>query len=254
MLIHRRSELTFLTIIRRSSQARFSKVLSDFSITTSYIMQSPYPEYSTSATPAATGEQAIEMDKTAYNNGTLDMPDNPDAEMLALSANLFSYIENASSANGGGAAGSASQLDHNNNEQNSNAGASTLRPSSQPSAAGPLRHRRGQQDRQLSINSFASNNSNSDSGGGRPAPESNESNDVKTTTSSEHRTVKVGEHAFTIPLSAPIIPPQLQANVRMTSTGRPSHARKVPDDHVKVCAKHRLDSFFRKLTDFLCCL
>ena len=48
------------------------------------------------------------------------------------------------------------------------------------------------------------------------------------------RTIKVGDHSFTIPLKSPVVKPQLQANVRLTSTGRPSHARKVPDDHVKV--------------------
>lgn len=185
-------------------------------------MQTQYPDYSASAT-AASGEQAMHTDSNAYNNAHLDVPTNPDAEMLALSADLFSYIENASVKGG-------------NTEQHSATAASTLKPASQVSAAGPLRHRRGHQDRQLSINSFASNNSNSDTN--RPAPQSNESSEVKTTTSSEHRTIKLGEHAFTIPLTSPIIPPQLQANVRMTSTGRPSHARKVPDDHVKVCLAH----------------
>lgn len=155
------------------------------------------------------------------------MPDVADADMLALSADLFSYLESASTAAGGADAGMT-----NGASDVENLGTGSLKPATQPSAAGPLRHRRGYQDRQLSINSFASNTSNSDLN--RQDPISTDSTEVKTTTSSEHRTVKVGDHAFTIPMSSPVIPPQLQANMRMTSTGRPSHARKVPEDHVKV--------------------
>lgn len=48
------------------------------------------------------------------------------------------------------------------------------------------------------------------------------------------RTIKMGEHSFTIPLVSPTVAPQLQSNIRVTSTGKPSHAKKVPDGHVKV--------------------
>lgn len=50
----------------------------------------------------------------------------------------------------------------------------------------------------------------------------------------EERTIKMGDHSFVIPLKSPPIAPQLQAHVRLTSTGKPSHARKVPENHVKV--------------------
>jgi hypothetical protein len=47
------------------------------------------------------------------------------------------------------------------------------------------------------------------------------------------RLISMGGHSIAIPLKSPIVAPQLQAHVRLTSTGKPSHARKVPDDHVK---------------------
>ena len=47
------------------------------------------------------------------------------------------------------------------------------------------------------------------------------------------RVIKMGDHTFTIPLKSPTVAPQLQSSVRITSTGKPSHARKVPEGHVK---------------------
>lgn len=50
----------------------------------------------------------------------------------------------------------------------------------------------------------------------------------------EGRVIKMGDHTFTIPLKSPTVAPQLQSSVRITSTGKPSHAKKVPEGHVKV--------------------
>lgn len=130
---------------------------------------------------------------------------------------------------------------------------------SSASQAGPLRNRRGHTAKALSINaatpysSFASfqfqraataspatgpvdtqDQDNTQAAtpalpsGGRP----NSAEGLRTDT--PERTLKVGDHAFKIPLASPVIQPQIQAHARVTSTGRPSHARKVPDNHVKV--------------------
>lgn len=195
-------------------------------------MQTSTTSFSSLATACAS-QQAAHFEDKPHDNPSLEAPANVDVDMLALSANLFSYLEDASTA---AEAGQDLKPVDANDVENMGLSPGSVK-AGRPSAAGPLRHRRGYQDRQLSINSFASNTSNSDPN--RQGPASNDSNEAKTSTSTEHRVVKVGDHAFTIPMSSPIIPPQLQANVRMTSTGRPSHARKVPEDHVKVSPNTR---------------
>lgn len=194
-------------------------------------MQVPISDYRASDSTA----KGIQQPQPQFDNKpdistNLEVPSIADVEMIALSADLFSYLENASAVAGGSSLG----VEGNDVE---NLGSASLKPAARPASSGPLRHRRGHQDRQLSINSYASTTSNSDPN--RQGPASGDSNEVTTTASSDQRTVKVGDYAFTIPLSSPIIPPQLQANMRITSTGRPSHARKVPEDHVKVSIRPR---------------
>ncbi|KAK9900086.1 hypothetical protein P389DRAFT_207655 [Cystobasidium minutum MCA 4210] len=209
-------------------------------------MQSTAPTFNVTMPPSAerTNIGASSFDES-HQGASFSTSDARDGDLLASSADLFSFLANDSGNNGNNNATTTIQpkqepdvvapinanpfLETNAGEVDSS---SSLKPS-RPSSAGPLRHRRGQQDRQLSIISFASNNSSADAQG--EATDSNADNNGTNTTafSADQRTVKVGGHAFVIPLTSPIIPPQLQANVRMTSTGKPSHARKVPDDHVK---------------------
>lgn len=184
-------------------------------------------------------------DDTQYNNQIVASDSND--RLNTSAADLFSFLERASDLlpqqqaklETPGTSGDASFVDQGNgmmevdNSDVENLGMAALKPS-RPSSAGPLRHRRGHQDRQLSINSFASNVSTSDNTGNKHDQDSADGSEAQTATSSEQRTVKLGDHAFVIPLTSPIVPPQLQAHMRVTSTGRPSHARKVPDDHVKV--------------------
>ncbi|KAL7009493.1 hypothetical protein EMMF5_001124 [Cystobasidiomycetes sp. EMM_F5] len=105
---------------------------------------------------------------------------------------------------------------------------------------GPVRSRRGQHMAQLSLASnstYASLNPISDSddeSDGREERQEGDENKNPDGSDTNMRTVKVEGHAFKIPLESPTVAPQLQANVRLTSTGKPSHARKVPDDHIKV--------------------
>lgn len=209
-------------------------------------MQSTSHPFSVTMPPSAERTDLTSTLDDAASIPGLSVSNAGDADMMASSADLFSFL-----ASGTGAAnpskhepgtapsdrnpfldqhGTTLEVDPAELEILGNA---SLKPS-RPSSAGPLRHRRGHQDRQLSINSSASNTSSNNDAQGEAA-DSVDSSGNKTTASSEQRTVKLGDHAFTIPLSSPVIPPQLQANMRMTSTGRPSHARKVPDDHVKVC-------------------
>ena len=211
-------------------------------------MQSTAPTFSVTMPPSAERTN-IGSSHDEGNRGHGLRPSNTgEADMLASSADLFSFLANGANSNiqpkyeDGTVPLNANPylvenglvLQHNAGDVENLGAAAALKPS-RPSSAGPLRHRRGQQDRQLSIVSYASNNSSADAQG--EAMDSTDSFGNKTTASSDQRTVKVGDHSFVIPLSSPVIPPQLQANVRMTSTGRPSHARKVPDDHVKVSSR-----------------
>jgi hypothetical protein len=153
-----------------------------------------------------------------------------DINMLNTTSDLFAFLADSSSTLGADI--KPGQMVKNEVENDiADDGMVSLNPT-RLSAAGPLRHRRGHHDRELSINSFTSSASSQHVQ--HRSPTSVDSAANNTTASSDRRTVRVGDHAFTIPLSSPVVPPQLQANMRITSTGRPSHARKVPEDHVKV--------------------
>ena len=114
------------------------------------------------------------------------------------------------------------------------------------SYVGPLRNRRGQHLRTLSINSGTSSNTSGPSLASQASGDEalaaayiNDENhdafaEMEQGLDSPERTVQIGDHGFKIPLISPTIAPQLQSNIRLTSTGKPSHARKVPEGHVKV--------------------
>lgn len=106
-------------------------------------------------------------------------------------------------------------------------------PDPLPGASGPIRNKRGTtkdlsldlgSDAGLSLDLFRDF-----------SPTDGRSQDADRSQSpKEGRVIKMGDHTFTIPLKSPTVAPQLQSSVRITSTGKPSHAKKVPEGHVKV--------------------
>lgn len=115
------------------------------------------------------------------------------------------------------------------------------------SAIGPIRTKRGQHERNTSINSQQSSSSHSPYLDYTQASVTSP-NDFSAFTYAKdgygpsdydemgERELKMGDHSFKIPLASPVVAPQLQSDIRLTSTGKPSHARKVPEGHVKVCS------------------
>ena len=96
---------------------------------------------------------------------------------------------------------------------------------------GPIRTRRGQHPKDMSIDAIPGLSFDfvrEESGDEYKENSSVPNSDLPA------RTIKMGEHSFTIPLVSPTVAPQLQSNIRVTSTGKPSHAKKVPEGHVKV--------------------
>lgn len=103
------------------------------------------------------------------------------------------------------------------------------------SKSGPTRNRKAHAHNQPSRTAGSAYSTADSSSSGRDvSPSDSQTENVDPATGL--RTVKMGEHSFAIPLGPPTVAPQLQASIRMTSTGRPSHARKVPENHVKVCS------------------
>jgi hypothetical protein len=188
---------------------------------------------------SATPIQAGSISPSALSAGFPDVPDNVSDVGSSASAGgaasliAFAQLGAASNADATEAAQLNAMSPHilPASSPDSFVGSLPAMPEPLPRASGPIRNRRGG-GKELSIDLASDLGLNFDFLRDL-SPTGNKENHGGDSPE-EGRVIKMGDHTFTIPLKSPTVAPQLQSSVRITSTGKPSHARKVPEGHVKV--------------------